>query len=181
MKNNIVLIGMPGAGKSTVGVVLAKALGYGFADTDILLSTRIGMTLQDFLDRRGIDEFLKEEELAALSLDCSRTVIATGGSMVLSDTAMNKLKEDSIIVFLDIPMPELIRRLQNFKTRGITLRPGQKIGDIYLERLPLYRKYADITVPDEHGGAPDLEAVVGGIIAELDLYRAEQKERGARP
>jgi shikimate kinase len=167
MKNNIILIGMPGAGKSTVGVVLAKSLGFGFIDTDILLGMQIGMTLQELIDTRGIDAFLEEEERAVLGLDCDRTVVATGGSVVLSEAVMKRLKDGSTIVFLDVPLAELLARLRNFKTRGIALRPGQSIGDVYRERLPLYRRYADITVPDPSSGAADLESTVADIIIKL--------------
>lgn len=167
MKNNIVLIGMPGAGKSTVGVVLAKALGYAFADTDLLISAQTGTTLQSFIDSKGIDAFLKAEERAALSLDCERTVVATGGSMVLSEYAMSHLKSASQTVFLDVPLDTLIRRIQNITTRGITLRQGQTIADIYGERQPLYKKYADITVPENSAAAPDLEGMVAEILKRL--------------
>lgn len=167
IKNNIVLIGMPGAGKSTVGVVLAKTLGYDFVDTDILLSRQIGMTLQAYINAHGIEAFLKEEERAALSLDCSSTVIATGGSMVLSEVAMSKLRTDSTVVFIDVPIKELVRRLKNISTRGIALKQGQTIEDLYQQRLPLYIKYADITVPEQAGKTPDLESIVAAIIARL--------------
>ncbi len=167
MKNNLILIGMPGAGKSTVGVVLAKALGYDFIDTDIVLSRRVGMTLQKFINRYGIDSFLKEEEQAALSLDCENTVIATGGSMVVSDTAMRYLKDDSKTVFFNIPLSELKRRLYNIKTRGIALRPGQTIEALYTERQPLYEKYADITVPGQPENVRDLESLVDEIVKSL--------------
>lgn len=167
MKNNIILIGMPGAGKSTAGVVLAKALGRGFLDTDILLGTQLGTTLQEFINRRGIDEFLLREEQAALSVSCDGTVIATGGSMVLSETAMHHLKGGSMTVFLDVPLAGLTGRLLNITTRGIALRPSQSIADIYREREPLYRKFADITVPESPGGDAGLEAVVAEIIERL--------------
>ena len=164
MKNNLVLIGMPGAGKSTVGVVLAKTLGYDFIDTDILLSRRIGMTLQKFIDRYSIESFLMEEAHAALSLDCENTVIATGGSMVLSEQAMRHLQDGSTTEFIDIPLEELKRRLRNIKTRGIALKSGQTIEALYAERQPLYEKYADITVPRRSENIQDLEGLVGEII-----------------
>ena len=169
MKNNLILIGMPGAGKSTVGVVLAKTLGYDFVDTDIVLSRRIGMPLQKYINRFGIDAFLKEEERTALSLDCENTVIATGGSMVLSDQAMHHLKSDGKTVFFNIPLSELERRLHNIKTRGIALRPGQTIEALYAERQPLYEKYADITVPGQPENIQDLEGLVGEIVRALGL------------
>jgi shikimate kinase len=167
MKDNIVLIGMPGAGKSTVGVVLAKTLGYDFIDTDILMSRQTGMTLQAYIDAYGIEAFLKAEESVALSLSCCAAVIATGGSMVLSEAAMKHLKDGSVTVFIDVPLSELIRRLRNIKTRGIILKPGQTVGDVCRERLPLYRKYADFTVPEAPAEPPDIEAVVSELVLRL--------------
>ncbi len=164
MKNNLVLIGMPGAGKSTVGVVLAKTLGYDFVDTDILLGRRLRTTLQCYIDRHGIEAFLKEEEQAALSLDCENTVIATGGSMVLSDNAMRRLSSGSTCVFFDIPLEELKKRLRNIKTRGIALKPGQTIEALYDERRPLYERFADLTVPARQKNVRDLEGLVGEIV-----------------
>lgn len=167
MKDNIILIGMPGAGKSTVGVVLAKTLGYDFVDTDILLSRHISMTLQEHINAYGIETFLKAEEKLVLSLACSNTVIATGGSVVLSEPAMKHLNNNSTTVFIDVPLDELRRRLKNIRTRGIALKPGQSIEDIFRDRLPLYRKYADVTVPEDQRAVPDLEAIVAEIIHTL--------------
>lgn len=176
MKNNVILIGMPGAGKSTVGVVLAKTLGYDFIDTDIFMCRRIGMTLQSYIDIYGNDAFLNEEEKTALAIDCENTVIATGGSMVFSHAAMQHLKNGSATVFFDIPLPELKKRLANTRTRGIAAAAGQTIEDIYRQRLPLYRKYADIILPavltepevpvvsDE---LPDLEGLVQEVLDAL--------------
>jgi shikimate kinase len=167
MKDSIILIGMPGAGKSTVGVVLAKTLGYDFIDTDIVLSRRLGMTLQEYIDRFGIEAFLKAEEQTALSIASSSTVIATGGSMVLSEASMKHLNDSSTMVFINVPLEELVRRLRNIKTRGIALRPGQSIEDLYRQRQPLYIKYADFTVPEASGKVPDLEALVTEIMQKL--------------
>jgi shikimate kinase len=172
MKNNIILIGMPGAGKSTVGVVLAKTLGYDFIDTDILMCKRIGTTLQTYIDEHGIDAFLNEEEKTALSVECENTVIATGGSMVFSEPAMQRLKSGSVTIFFDIPLPELKKRLENIRTRGIAAVDGQTIEDIYRQRHPLYRKYADVTLPAKQAdiamttdeGLPDLEGLVQEIL-----------------
>ena len=150
-------------------MVLAKTLGYDFVDTDILLSQRIGMTLQMFIDRYGIEAFLKEEERAALALDCDRTVIATGGSMVLSDEAMRQLKRGSKVVFFNIPLDELKNRLYNIKTRGIVMKHGQTIDGLYGERQPLYEKYADISVPGIPDNVQDLEGLVGEIVEFVKL------------
>lgn len=164
---NILLIGMPGAGKSTVGVILAKTVGFDFVDTDILLSRQIGYTLQDFIDKFGIEEFLRAEERAALSISCNRTVIATGGSMVLSDKAMRHLKEGAKTFWLNPPFEELERRLGNIKSRGIVMAGGQDIRDIYEQRLSLYEKYADIVISPSGPEAPDIESVVAEIIRRL--------------
>ena len=144
--NNIVLIGMPGAGKSTVGVLLAKTLGYAFLDTDLVIQEREGRLLQDLVDELGVEAFLDRETAAILSVDCDRTVIATGGSVVCRDGAMEHLRELGRIVYLQLPLEELERRLHNISTRGIAMAPGETLAHIYDYRAPLYRKYADLTV-----------------------------------
>ncbi len=161
---NIVLIGMPGAGKSTVGVVLAKALGMQFIDTDILIQERTGRMLQEILDEDGPDAFKRIEEEAILSLNPRRAVIATGGSVVYSKDAMAHLRSAGAIVYLEIPYAEMEARLKNITTRGILLLPGQSLRGMYGERVPLYEEYADITVACTGG---DLESVVGSVIETL--------------
>lgn len=174
--DNIVLIGMPGAGKSTVGVILAKAIGFDFIDTDILLSKQIGYTLQDFIDKFGIEEFLRAEERAGLSVSCERTVIATGGSMVMSDPAMRHLKKGARTLWLNPPFEELKKRLDNIKTRGIVMAGGQDIRDIYSQRIPLYRKYADIIISRTGSEDTDIESVVGEIIRQIDKLNSQTVE-----
>lgn len=144
--NNIVLIGMPGAGKSTVGVLLAKTLGYAFLDTDLVIQEREGRLLQDLVDELGVEAFLDREAAAILSVDCDRTVIATGGSVVCRDGAMEHLKDLGRIVYLQLPLEELEHRLHNISTRGIAMAPGETLAHIYDYRSPLYQKYADLTV-----------------------------------
>lgn len=144
--NNIVLIGMPGAGKSTVGVLLAKTLGYAFLDTDLVIQEREGRLLQDLVDELGVEAFLDREAAAIGSVDCDRTVIATGGSVVCRDRAMEHLRTLGRIVYLQLPLEELERRLHNISTRGIAMAPGETLAHIYDYRSPLYRKYADLTV-----------------------------------
>ena len=122
---NIVLIGMPGAGKSTVGVVLAKTLGMWFVDTDLLIQERAGRMLQEILNEDGPDAFRRIEEEAILSLRPRRAVIATGGSVVYSGDAMAHLKAGGVIVYLEVPYAEMEARLKNITTRGIVLLPGQ--------------------------------------------------------
>jgi shikimate kinase len=143
---NIVLVGMPGVGKSTIGVLLAERLGYGFLDTDILMQTLEGRTLQKIIAYRGLDGFRRIEEKTILSLSITSHVIATGGSVVYSIKAMEHLKQRGWVCYLDIA-PQLLRdRLDNIDTRGIVMAPGQTIESLYRERYPLYMQYADATV-----------------------------------
>ena len=161
-KNNIVLIGMPGAGKSTVGVVLAKTAALEFVDTDLLIQKQTGRKLQEIIDNDGIEAFLKIEGEVISKLDCKNSVIATGGSAVFSESAMNNLSRNGIIVFLDVPLDEIKCRVNNITTRGIAMKPGETLETVYNERLPLYKKYADITVDladTEHTVKKILEAL----------------------
>lgn len=153
MKNNIILIGMPGSGKSTVGVLLAKQLGYNFVDTDLLISRKGDKPLQEIIDNEGLERFSQLESCVGETLDCDKTVVATGGSMVLCDKAMENLKALGKVVYLEVPVKELERRLVNFKTRGIVMRKGETIKDILNKRQAYYEKYADIVIkesPNSH-------------------------------
>lgn len=144
---NIILIGMPGCGKSTVGVLLAKTLGLGFTDTDLLIQRQQKSTLQKLIDTYGLDKFREYEELALQSVDeTSDTVIATGGSAVYCQNGMAKLREKGICLYLELPVKELERRLRNIKTRGIACRKGESLEEIFAQREPLYKRYADITL-----------------------------------
>ncbi|HOA54665.1 MAG: shikimate kinase [Acetivibrionales bacterium] len=143
---NLVLIGMPGAGKSTVGVLLAKALKMPFTDTDILIQRQENSYLQELIEKHGIEGFIRIEENTVKSLDLRSHVIATGGSVVYSGPAMDHLKSHGIIFFLNARMYQLERRLKNARTRGIAMLPGQTLRSLYNERLPLYRKYADVEI-----------------------------------
>lgn len=158
---NIILIGMPGAGKSTLGVLLAKSLGMDFIDTDILLQQREGKLLQEIIDGCGHDEFLKTEEKVLSTLKCSNSVIATGGSAVYSEKAMSALKDRGYAVYLHVSCGEIEKRLSNIKTRGVIIKAGQSIKDIYDARLPLYMKYADKVVDCE---GKDIEQSLGEIV-----------------
>jgi len=144
--DNVTLIGMPGSGKSTVGVLLAKLLGYQFLDVDLLIQEREGALLQEILDSRGTASFLDAEEAAVRSLSCRRTVIAPGGSAVCREGAALHLKGLGPVVYLRVPLEELERRVRNLSTRGIAMEPGQTLADVMAFREPLYRKYADLTV-----------------------------------
>ena len=143
---NIVLIGMPGCGKSTVGVLLAKALGYDFIDCDLLIQKKCGMKLQDIINERGIEAFLAEEEAVLSALEAERCVIATGGSAIYSEAGMMHLKRNAVTVYVSLPLGEIERRLTNIKTRGVAMSAGTTIADLYAQRCPLYEKYADITL-----------------------------------
>ena len=143
---NIVLIGMPGCGKSTVGVLLAKAMGMHFVDTDVVFQAREGKKLQSIINEIGIDAFLKREEEAILDFSCDKTVIATGGSVVYGEKAMKYLHENGVVVYIRLPYAEIERRLSNLATRGVTLRDGQTLYDLYQERIPLYEKEADMVL-----------------------------------
>ena len=164
---NIVLIGMPGAGKSTMGVILAKTLGRNFIDTDIVAQETSGRLLQEIIDEDGTDVFLKTEETTILSLHGHHAVIATGGSVVFSTKAMQHLKKDGIVIYLEISFEEMVRRLNNITTRGIVLAAGQSLRDMYNERVPLYEKYADITI---NCSGIDFETCIGNILDELRKF-----------
>lgn len=143
---NVVLIGMPGAGKSTLGVLLAKALSMPFLDTDIHIQTREGNSLRQILQVRGMAGFKQLEERYILSLECSGHVIATGGSAVYSRPAMDHLRSRGTLVFLDLSLDRLEARVRDMDARGIVRAPGQDLVSLFEERMPLYRRYADVTV-----------------------------------
>lgn len=153
---NIVLIGMPGAGKSTIGVLLAKTLGMSFIDTDLVIQEREGKLLQDIISLHGIRKFLDIEENAILSLNCKASVVATGGSVVYSEKAMRHLKQNATVVYLKVEYEEIERRITNILTRGIAMDKGQNLVDIYNERLPLYERYADIIIDCSEKGIEDI-------------------------
>lgn len=147
---NVILIGMPGVGKSTVGVVLAKKLGYAFVDSDLVIQSREGKLLHEIIAERGIEGFWSVEEAANLSIDSSGTVIATGGSAVYGSRAMEHFKQNGIVVYLKLSCDEIADRLGNLDERGVTLRDGQGLAELYAERTPLYEKYADISIDCEN-------------------------------
>ena len=148
---NIVLIGMPGCGKSTVGVLLAKALQMDFVDTDIVLQQQQGKKLQEIIDQVGNDAFLKLEEDCVCGLECDQTVVATGGSVVYGKEAMRCLHENGFVVYIRLPYEEIERRLSNLATRGVTLKKGQTLRNLYDERIPLYEAEADYIFEPEEG------------------------------
>lgn len=145
-RDNIILIGMPGSGKSTVGVLLAKELGRHFVDTDLLIQASQGRTLQSIVDREGYLVLREIEEEVLLELHCFGQVIATGGSAVYSDPAMRHLKASGVVVFLDVRLSDLRARVSDYATRGLAKRPDQTLEDLFVERVALYTRYADVTV-----------------------------------
>ena len=144
---NLILIGMPGSGKSTIGRLLAQKLAWPFVDTDNVIKEQQQRPLQDILDTEGVGSFIRKEAQAVLSLDLNHSVIATGGSVVLDRQAMRHLQAIGRIVYLDVPLLKIERRLWNIKTRGIVIKKNQSIRDIYHIRKPLYEKYADLVQP----------------------------------
>ncbi|MFC4258163.1 shikimate kinase [Marinobacter lacisalsi] len=144
--DNIVLTGMPGSGKSTVGVLLAKRLGFGFVDTDLLIQQKAGRTLQEIVDAEGYLALRAIEEEVLLELAVERHIISTGGSAVYSQQAMAHLKQDGEVVFLDIPLDEMMRRIGDHSLRGISRGPAQSFTDLFQERFALYQHYCDVWV-----------------------------------
>ena len=144
--NNVVLIGMPGAGKSTVGVVLAKALGYTFVDSDLVIQSRTGKLLHELISEHGVEGFWQIENDVNASLDMERAVIATGGSVCYEPEAMEHLSKIGTVVYLKLSYEEIQDRLGDLNARGVTMREGQDLRDLYEERTPLYEKYAHATI-----------------------------------
>ena len=170
--DNITLTGMPGSGKSTVGVLLAKALGRNFVDVDLVIQEREGALLQEILDSRGTAAFLDVEEQAVLSLDCRRHIIAPGGSALCRERAALHLRALGPVVYLNVPLEELYRRIQNMSQRGIAMEPGQTLADVLALRDPLYRKYADLIVDCPPGQPLDQTAqLVRTALKECGLPR----------
>lgn len=167
--NNITLIGMPGVGKSTIGVVLAKVLGYQFLDSDLLIQKQEKRRLSEIIEEEGYRGFQEVENRVNATIDVENTIIATGGSVVYCEEAMEHLKSIGTVVYLKLSLQALSKRLGNLKGRGVLLREGQTLADLYDERTPLYEKYADIVV-DEEG--KDLEASLESL---LEILREKSK------
>lgn len=158
--SNIILIGMPGAGKSTLGVLLARAMNYRFLDTDLLIQEREGRLLREIIAEEGLDGFLEIEGEVNAGINVERTVIAPGGSAIYSEKAMKHFAEIGTIVYLHVPVTELSKRLGDLKRRGVVLKEGQDLKDLYEERRVYYERYAQVTVDvtkDE----------IGEVLAEL--------------
>ena len=163
---NIVLVGMPGAGKSTVGVVLAKVTGYEFVDSDLVIQKREGKLLKDIIKEDGLDGFIKIENDVNKNLNVSHSVIATGGSVVYGTDTMEHFHESATIVYIKLSLNTLKKRLGDIKKRGVVLREGQTLDDLYEERCPLYEKYAHVKVDAEEY---DVEQLMNVIKEKLNL------------
>lgn len=145
-EKNIVLIGMPGSGKSTLGVILSKKLNYGFVDSDSIIVAYHGKLLPELIDENGAEGFLDLEEKINSAISVKRCVISTGGSAIYRGNVIDKFKETGIVVYLKIPYEEIKSRAGDLKKRGVVIKQGNTLKDLYNERIPLYEKYADITV-----------------------------------
>lgn len=167
-KENIVLIGMPGVGKSTVGVILAKVLGYQFIDADLVIQKRENRLLHEIISEEGLDGFLKAEENANvyIALNEEKSIVATGGSVVYCEKAMQELKKTGRVIYLELEYDQLKKRLGNLKGRGVVLKDGQDLRGLYEERIPLYEKYADLTVNEKN---LDVEQTLQKIVDRLSL------------
>lgn len=167
-KENIVLIGMPGVGKSTVGVILAKVLGYQFIDADLVIQKRENRLLHEIISEEGLDGFLKAEENANVYIaqNEEKSIVATGGSVVYCEKAMQELKKTGRVIYLELEYDQLKKRLGNLKGRGVVLKEGQDLRGLYEERIPLYEKYADLTVNEKN---LDVEQTLQKIVDRLSL------------
>ncbi len=146
---NIILIGMPGCGKSTVGVVLAKALGMDFIDSDLVIQKKTGVKLSQLIDEHGDEGFRAIENRINAELEADNSIIATGGSVIYGEDAMRHLKQIGTIIYLKLSCEAIEDRLGDLHARGVTIRPGWTLQDLYNERVPMYEKWADITVDCE--------------------------------
>lgn len=162
-RDNYILIGMPGVGKSTAGVILAKILGYKFIDSDLLIQEHTGLLLKEIIAKYGDEGFLKIENDINKNIETFHSVIATGGSVVYSSEAMEHLKSIGTVIYLKLPYDLLSTRLSNLTARGVVLKPDQSLMDLYKERTILYEKYADFTIDETN---LTVEETINSIIKE---------------
>lgn len=167
MKKNIVMIGMPGAGKSTIGVILAKELRYRFVDSDLVIQEKEGRLLREIIASEGLDRFIEIENQANLVIEATESVIATGGSVIYGKEAMEQFHERDIVVYLKLSYESISERIGDPKKRGVVLRENQTLKDLYDERCPLYEKYAHITVDADDMGIGEVMHTVRDRLAEL--------------
>lgn len=163
---NIVLIGMPGAGKSTIGVILAKVLGYNFLDSDLLIQDQEKRLLRDIIEKDGLDGFLKIENQVNREIDINNSIIATGGSIIYCKEAMQHFREIGIVVYIKLSYETIANRLENIKQRGVVYKEGQSLKSLYEERCPLYAKYAHIIVDSEDLGTEGLMEKIAKAVCE---------------
>lgn len=168
MKNNIILIGMPGAGKSTIGVILAKVMGYKFIDSDLLIQEQEKCLLKDIIERKGLEGLLSVENQVNCDINTDNSVIATGGSVVYSPEAMEHLRDIGIVVYIKLSYTTIRNRLGNIKQRGVVLREGQTLLSLYEERCPLYEKYAHVITEGEDLG---MEELMEKILQDVKAYQ----------
>ena len=159
--NNIVLIGMPGVGKSTIGVILAKVMGYEFIDSDLLIQAQEKCLLKDIIEEKGLEGFIKIENQVNSEIETSKTVIATGGSVIYGKEAMEHLDKIGTIVYISLSLDKLQNRLGHMKQRGVVLKDGQTLKSLYEERCPLYEEYADIIINSD---GKSVEEVLTSIV-----------------
>ena len=164
LQQNIVLIGMPGAGKSTIGVILAKTLGMAFVDTDLVIQEKTGRLLQEIIDQDGVAEFLRLEAKTICELAVKRSVIATGGSAVYSKGAVQHLKQSGLLLYLKLRYDEIEQRIDNMSSRGIAIEKGRTLLDLYNERVVLYEKYADLIVDCSGRAMEDVVLKIGNML-----------------
>lgn len=173
MKHNITLIGMPGAGKSTIGVVLAKVLGFDFIDSDLLIQKSEGKLLWQIMRDVGNDGFNEIEERINSTIDATNSVISTGGSVIYGPKAMEHLRSISTVVYLKVNCSTLKRRLGDLEKRGVVLKPGQTLPELFEERTPLYEKYAHITVNVSNKSVQQAVAVISELFHKLNQAEEE--------
>ena len=183
MKPNITMIGMPSCGKSTVGVLLAKRLGFSFIDVDIVIQEKEGRLLKEIIADEGMDDFLEVENRINAGLEAKMSVIAPGGSVIYGEEAMAHLKEISEIVYLKMSYEEMEKRIGNVVDRGVALKPGFTLRDLYNERVPYYEKYADIVIDEEGKNAgetvDELRNIIEGMMDQkmIQMFIDEQKRK----
>lgn len=168
-RDNYILIGMPASGKSTVGVILAKIIGYNFVDTDIVIQSRARKRLSDIIDQEGVDYFLEFENKVNASVNVSRSVIATGGSAVYGEEAMEHFRGIGKVIYLQSSYETIRHRLHDIHQRGVVLKEGQTFQDLYRERVALYEKYADIVISEHQS----IEDTVTEILERVRSGRSE--------
>lgn len=167
MKKNLIFIGMPASGKSTIGVVTAKRLGYRFIDTDLMIQEQEGKLLREIIEERGTDGFLEIENQVNASVQAEKAVIAPGGSVVYCENAMEHYKEIGTIVYLHVPYTEIEARIQNARNRGVVLKEGQTLRELYDERCRLFEQYADVRINEDGLSMGDTVEKVLAVLSDI--------------